>query len=408
MPAQTYAYTGRDATGKLHKGRLEAPSEGAVAARLRSMGMSPVAVAPAAAGTGLNREISLGSIGGNVKLKDLAIMARQMATMISSGLSLMRTLTILSEQTENKKLRETLDAVRKDVESGLSLSLSFQRHPLVFPPLFIHLVRAGETGGFLEHSLETAAKTFEADVKLRNTIKSAMTYPVVVLVMAMVSVVGMLIFIVPVFEKMFADLGGELPLPTQFLVVVSKNMVWIAPLLAVSIVAFTVWWKFNKHTDRVRSVVDPLKLRLPVFGPLMRKIAVARFARNFATMTGSGVPILQGLDIVGETSGNWVVEQALQKVQASVRIGKTIAAPLSEEKVFPSMVVQMISVGEDAGSLETMLDKIADFYEDEVESTTEQLTALIEPLMIAFIGVVIGGMIVALYLPVFTIFQEIG
>jgi type IV pilus assembly protein PilC len=372
------------------------------------MGMSPVAVAPAAAGTGLNREISLGGLGGNVKLKDLAIMARQMATMISSGLSLMRTLTILSEQTENKKLRETLDAVRKDVESGLSLSLAFQRHPLVFPPLFIHLVRAGETGGFLEHSLETAAKTFEADVKLRNTIKSAMTYPVVVLVMAMVSVVGMLIFIVPVFEKMFADLGGELPLPTQFLVVVSKNMVWIAPVLVVSIIAFAVWWRFNKHTDRVRSVVDPLKLRLPVFGPLMRKIAVARFARNFATMTGSGVPILQGLDIVGETSGNWVVEQALQKVQASVRIGKTIAAPLSEEKVFPSMVVQMISVGEDAGSLETMLDKIADFYEDEVESTTEQLTALIEPLMIAFIGVVIGGMIVALYLPVFTIFQEIG
>jgi type IV pilus assembly protein PilC len=169
-----------------------------------------------------------------------------------------------------------------------------------------------------------------------------------------------------------------------------------------------VWWKYNKHTDAVRSRLDPIKLRLPVFGQLMRKIAVARFARNFATMTGSGVPILQGLDIVGETSGNWVVERALEKVQASVRIGKTIAGPLSEEKVFPAMVVQMISVGEDAGSLETMLEKIAEFYESEVEATTEQLTALIEPLMIAFIGVVIGGMIVALYLPVFTIFQTIG
>ena len=408
MPAQTFAYTGRDADGKLHKGRLEAATEGAVASRLRTMGLSPVAVAPAGAATGLNREIDLGMFGGGVKLKDLAVMARQMATMISSGLSLMRTLAILSEQTENKKLCEVLDSVRRDVESGLSLSLAFQRHPVIFPPLFIHLIRAGETGGFLEQSLESAAKTFEADVKLRGTIKSALTYPVVVLIMSMLSVVAMLIFIVPVFEKMFADLGGELPLPTQFLVGLSKNMFWITPLIAVAVIGFAVWWRYNKNTDAVRSRVDRLKLRLPVFGPLMRKIAIARFARNFATMTGSGVPILQGLEVVGETSGNWVVQEALQSVQDSVRVGRTIAAPLSAEKVFPPMVVQMIAVGEDAGSLETMLDKIAEFYEAEVEATTEALTSLIEPLMIAFIGIVIGGMIVSLHLPVFTIFQQIS
>jgi type IV pilus assembly protein PilC len=407
MATQTYAYTGRDAAGKLHKGRVEAATEGAVATRLRTMGLSPVAVAPAGAGTGLNREINLGGLGGNVKLKDLAVMARQMATMISAGLSLMRTLSILSEQTENKKLATTLDEVRKDVEGGSSLSIALAKYPVIFPPLMIHLVRAGETGGFLEDSLNSAATTFESDVKLRDTIKSAMTYPIVVLIMAMVSVVGMIIFIVPVFEKMFADMGGELPLPTQFLIVLSKNAYWAGPLLVVLAIAFSVWWRANRHTVRVRSVVDRVKLKLPVFGKLFQKVAVARFSRNFATMTGAGVPILQSLGIVGETSGNYVIEQALRKVQESVRQGKSLAAPLMQEPVFPSMVTQMIAVGEDAGSLEIMLNKIADFYEAEVQSTTEQLTSLIEPLMIAFIGVVIGGMIVALYLPVFSIFQTV-
>lgn len=408
MPAQTFAYTGRDAAGKLHKGRLEAASEGAVASRLRTMGLSPVDVAPAAPGTGLQMEIGPDLVQRGVKLKDLAVMSRQLATMISSGLSLMRALTILSEQTENKRLRQTLEEVRRDVESGFSLSLALAKHPRIFPPLMIHLVRAGETGGFLEESLDSAAKTFEADVKLRGTIKSALTYPIVVLVMAILAMVGMIIFIVPVFEKMFVDLGGDLPLPTQFLVTLSKNMFWIGPLLLVLIVGFLVWWRANRHTDAVRSKVDRLKLRLPVFGNLFRKIAIARFARNFGTLTGSGVPIMQALDVVGQTSGSWVVEQALAKVRDAVRVGRPLAAPMLAEPVFPPMVTQMIAVGEDAGSLEQMLGKIADFYEAEVEATTEQLTALIEPLMIAFIGVVIGGMIVALYLPVFTIFQTIG
>jgi type IV pilus assembly protein PilC len=271
----------------------------------------------------------------------------------------------------------------------------------------IHLIRAGETGGFLDHALESVAYTFEKDVKLRQTIRSAMTYPVVVLGMAVFGMAAMLIFIVPVFQKMFADLGGELPIPTQILVVISQNMVWIAPLLVVAVVAFSFWWRANKHKDGVRRVVDTAKLRLPVFGQLFRKIAIARFARNFSTMTTSGVPILQALAIVGETSGNWVIEQAMHKVQESVRIGRSVAAPLLEEPVFPSMVSQMVAVGEDAGSMDIMLAKIADFYDDEVQTTTEQLTSLIEPLLIAFIGVVIGGMIVALYLPMFSIFDQI-
>lgn len=405
--AQSYSYKGRDAAGKLVKGRIEAPSESAVVSRLRTMGLSPVSIDAASVGTGLNMDLSLGIFEKAVSLKDLAVMSRQLATMVAAGLSLLRALLILAGQTENKTLAKTLDVVRSQVEGGSSLSEALARHPLVFPPLMVHLVRAGETGGFLDQSLESIAGTFEADVKLRSTIKSALTYPVVVLIMALISVVGMLIFIVPVFEKMFADLGGELPMPTQILVVLSKSMTWGAPVMVVAGVAFAIWWRKNKHTDKVRSVVDPWRLKLPVFGDLFRKVAIARFTRNFATMTASGVPVLTSLSIVGDTSGNWVIEKALQKVSDSVRSGRTIAEPLAAEPIFPPMVTQMIAVGEDAGALEQMLHKIADFYDDEVQTTTEQLTSLIEPLMIGVIGVIIGAMIIALYMPVFTIFDQI-
>jgi type IV pilus assembly protein PilC len=402
-----FAYTARDATGKVVKGRVDATSQSAVVAKLRTMGVSPITVEEAGTGTGLQKELSIPGFGKGVGLKDLAVMSRQMATMIGAGLSLIRTLSILADQTENKELARVLGVVRNEVENGSSLSEGLMKHPTVFPPLMIHLVRAGETGGFLDTSLNGAADNLEADVKLRDTIKSALTYPVIVLIMAVVAVVGMLIFIVPIFQKMFADLGGELPLPTQILVGLSSAMTWLGPLLLIVGVGFSFWWRANKHTEKVRAFVDPLKLKLPVFGMLFTKVAVARFARNFSTMMGAGVPILQSLSIVGETSGSYVIEQALKKVQESVRQGKSVSGPLALEPVFPSMVVQMIAVGEDSGSMEVMLNKVAEFYEAEVESTTEALTSLIEPLMIAFIGVVIGGMIVALYLPVFTIFDQI-
>ena len=406
--AKAFAYTARDNSGKVVKGRVEASSEVAVVSKLRTMGISPITVEESTAGTGLNMELNFGSLGEKqVGLKDLSIMARQMATMIASGLSLIRTISILAEQTENKKLATTLSAIRADVEGGAALSDGFNKFPLIFPRLMIHLVKAGEAGGFLDGALESIAKNFESDVKLRSTIKSALTYPVAVLIMAFLAVIAMLIFIVPVFQAMFEGFGGQLPLPTQILVVLSANMIWIVPVLVVSIVAFNLWWRANKHTDRVRKVVDPWKLKAPVFGMLFTKVAIARFARNFSTMMGAGVPILQSLAIVGETSGNWVIEEALKKVQESVRTGRSIAGPLGAEPVFPAMVTQMVAVGEDSGSLETMLEKIADFYDDEVQSTAESLTALIEPLMIGVIGLVIGGMIVALYMPVFSIFEEI-
>ena len=406
--ATSFAYKGRDSAGKIVKGTVDAVSETAVASRLRTMGIAPTSIAAAGSGTGLKTEISLGGLfEKRVGLKDLAIMSRQMATMISAGLSLLRALTILIDQSENATLKKTLDRVRLDIEAGASLSEAFAKHDVIFPPLMINLVRAGETGGFLEGSLESIAENYEKEVKLRGTIKSAMTYPVVVLIMALLGVVGMLIFIVPVFKTMFDGLGGTLPLPTLILVWLSGILQWLGPVIAVLLIAFSFWWAKNKNTERVRKVVDPIKLKLPVFGQLMTKIAIARFTRNFSTMMKSGVPILQALAIVGSTSGNYVIEKALIAVQESVRQGKTVSGPLSEESVFPSMVTQMISVGEDSGALETMLSKIADFYDQEVESTTEQLTALIEPIMIALMGVVLGGMIVALYLPIFSIFTLI-
>ncbi len=406
--ALTYAYKGRDSGGKLVKGKVEAPNEGAVVTRLRTMGLTPVEINQSSTGTGLQMELNFGVLEKGVKLQDLAVMSRQMATMVAAGLSLLKALNILAEQTENKKLARTLGIVRTQVETGSSLSEALAKHGAVFPPLMIHLVRAGEVGGFLDQSLESVATTFEKDVKLMSTIKSAMTYPLVVLVMALVAVVGMIVFIVPVFKGMFADLGGELPVPTQILVVLSENAIWGVPLLIVAGVVFAVWWRKNKHTDRVRAFADPLKLKLPVFGALFQKVAIARVTRNLSTMTRSGVPILQALAIVADTSNNWVLQKALHEVQDSVRSGRSIAGPLGEHPVFPAMVVQMIAVGEDSGSLEQMLSKIADFYDDEVQTTTEALTSLIEPLMIAVIGVLIGGIIISLYMPMFSIYGEIS
>ncbi|CAN5229082.1 type II secretion system F family protein [soil metagenome] len=400
---RSFEYKTRNTSGKLVKGRLEAASETAAAAKLNGMGLTPVAIKEAAAGTGLNRDINLGSFGKQVNLKDLAVMTRQLSTMIAAGLSLLRALTILSEQTENKKLGAVLSTVTRDIEIGSSLSDAMAKHPIEFPPLMINMVRAGETGGFLDSALDSIAENFEKEAKLRSTIKSAMAYPVMVLALSGVAVVLMLLFIVPVFKTMFEGLGSALPVPTQLLVTMSENMVWFIPLAIVVGIVFSVWWRKNKNTEAVLKVVDPVKLKLPVFGALNKKIAVARFTRNLSNMIGAGVPILQALSIVGETSGNWVISQAAKRVADSVRQGKSIAGPLADEPVFPPMVVQMISVGEDSGSLEVMLSKVSDFYDSEVQATTEALTSLIEPLLIAFLGVVVGGMIVALYLPIFSI-----
>ena len=405
MSTTQYAYKVKDASGKFVEGKVEAVSEAAVAEKLKSMGYVALDVRPAS--SGMQRQIRFG-LPKRVKLKDLAVFARQFATMVDAGLTMLRALSILSEQSENPELRRVLRMVKQDVESGTSLSSSFAKLPSVFPALMVNMVRAGETGGFLDSAMRQIADNFEAEVRLRGKIKSAMTYPVVVFIMAILMCIGMLVFIVPVFESMFSDLGGELPLPTKILVVLSEGMRFGLPGLVVLTVIGVLGWRKVGKTDRVQSVIDPLKLKLPVFGKLFAKIALARFARNLSTLLSSGVPILVALDVVSETTGSVVIARALKDVQESVRRGDSVAGPLSQHAVFPPMVVQMISSGEETGAVDEMLTKIAEFYDQEVEATTESLTALIEPLMIAFLGAVVGSMIIALYMPIFKVFDLIG
>ncbi len=400
-----YSYKVRDNQGKFTEGKVEAVSEAAVAERLRSMGYVPLEVRPSNAG--MQREINLG-FKKRVKTKDLAVFSRQFATMIDAGLTMLRALTIMADQSENPELCKVLRAVKQDVEAGNSLSAAFAKAPETFPPLMVSMTRAGEAGGFLDVSMQQIADNFEADVKLRGKIKAALTYPIVVFCLAILMCIGLLIFVVPVFEGMFETLGGELPLPTKILVFLSDALRFLLPILIVATMAGVWVWRKYHHTDRVRNVVDPLKLRIPVFGKLFQKLALARFARNLGTLLSSGVPILQSLDIVSETTGSVVISRALDQVGESVRRGESIAGPLAQHEVFPSMVVQMIASGEEAGAIDQMLNKIAEFYDAEVEATTEALTALIEPLMIAFLGAVVGSMIIALYMPIFKIFDLIG
>jgi len=403
--AQTdYQVRARSRQGRLVEHRIKASSEAEVASRVQQLGLVPIAIE--ATNRGWNREIRIGT--QRVKPKDLAVFSRQFATMLASSLPILRCLAILSEQTENSRLSELLDQMRVEVEKGASLSETMaQRRE--FPPLMVSMTRAGEVGGFLDTTMEQIAASLEADVRLRSTIKAALTYPIAVGVIAVLIVIAMLIFVVPVFASLFDSFGGALPAPTQFLVDTSnlmKDPRFFVPTLAI-VVTIVVLYRRNVRNPRLRGVIDPLKFRLPIFGALLQKVAIARLTRNLAALLHAGVPILTALDIVAGTSGNIVISRAMEAVKDSVRQGTGIAKPLGEQSVFPDMVVQMISVGETTGSLDEMLDRIADFYDQEVSATTEQLTALIEPIMIVILGGVVGGMIITMYLPIFNIFELI-
>jgi type IV pilus assembly protein PilC len=403
--ADSYAYRVRTKEGRVIQGKMDADGEAAVASRLRSQGLIPVQITKEA-GAGMKMEISI--FPEKVKLKDLAVFSRQFSVMINSGLSLLRTLNILSEQTENGKLAKTIAEVRDDVERGSSLSGSMSKHPKVFSTLFVSMVRAGETGGQLDTVLARVADNYEADYKLRQKVKAAMTYPVVVAGIAGLLVTVMLLFVVPTFANMFEGLGGTLPLPTLILLKISKAAKFIVPLGIVgSIAGFISYKRLRLSSDNFRFRADKLKLKIPIFGDLFSKVALSRFTRTLALLLRSGVPVLQALDIVAETTGNEVLTRATLEVKDSVRSGETMAAPLARHEVFPPMVVQMISVGEDTGALDSMLDKVSDFFDQEVESTTESLTSLIEPIMIAILGGIVGSMIIALYMPMFKIFDLI-
>ena len=402
MP-DTYQYKVRDREGRLLQGSLEADNQTLVANKLRQMGYVPITIDRQGGATDLKREIKLPGLGGKVKMKDIAVFCRQFATMINSGLSLIRSLHILSDQTDNKKLAEILVTVRLDVEKGSSLSQALARHPKAFNRLFVAMVKAGETGGVLDSVLQQLASTIEKQVELKRKIKSAMTYPVAVLGLVVLIVTAMLVFVVPTFTTLYADLGGQLPLPTRLLIgvstVVKKFFIPLILLDVAAVFAFKRWLA----SDRGRAHWDTIKLRIPVFGKLVHKTAITRFARTLSVLLRSGVPILESLEITSETVNNSVVAKAVKETQAAVQQGESIAAPLGAHKVFPPMVVQMLAVGEETGAVDEMLDKVADFYDQEIEAVVAAMTSLLEPLLIVVMGGAVGGMVVALYMPMFNI-----
>ncbi|MGQ0825759.1 MAG: type II secretion system F family protein [Actinomycetota bacterium] len=403
--AETFQYKVRDRGGKLVEGQLEADNAQLVVSKLRSMGYIPIEIQQQGKQT-LTKDVKLPG-AGRIKLKDVAVFSRQFATMINSGLSLLRALYILAEQTESKPLAEIANQVRIDVEKGSSLSAALSKHPKAFNRLYVAMVRAGEVGGVLDSVLMRLASTIEKQVELRRKVKSAMTYPAVVAVLVLLILTAMLLFIIPMFENLYTELGGSLPMPTQVLINLSQvaRKLWYLVVAAeiAGVYAFRKWI----NSEEGRKQWDAIKLKMPIFGPLVRKTALARFSRTLSALVRSGVPILESLDIVAETSGNHVVAEGTRDTQAAVKRGETISKQLEQHPVFPPMVVQMMAVGEETGALDEMLDKIADFYDAEVEATVDALTSLIEPLLIVVMGVAVGGMVIALYLPMFNIIKLI-
>ena len=385
--AQTFQYKVRDRAGNMVTGTLVADSEMLVLQRLREMGYTPLEVGKEK--KGLNLEINVRK--AKVKLKDLSVFSRQFATMINSGLPILRALSILSEQTENKLLAETLTACRMDVEQGSSLSGAMQKHPKVFNDLYISMVKSGEMGGSLDTTLLKLAAMLEREVHLRGKIKSAMTYPVAVVGLVVLIMSAMLLFVVPQFKGIYGQLGGTLPLPTRALITMSDLMKQFWYIFVAGFFIARFFFRRYKKTENGRTQVDRLKLRAPVFGALFHKTALSRFSSTLAMLLSAGVPILQALDIVADTVNNKIISRAVTDVQSSVREGESIAKPLSKHPVFPPMVVQMIAVGEETGQVDTMLTKVAQFYDQEVEASVDALTSLIEPLLIAVIGGFVGA-----------------
>ena len=399
----TYVFRAIDLAGVKARGELEADSKQAVSDQLKRRGLIVLDIADKSG----SRQIELGFLK-RVRANDLAVFSRQLSTMINSGMSILRALYVLEEQTEAKFLKETLVAVRKDVEAGLSLSDALARHPKVFNPLFVAMCQAGETGGVLEDALMRVADQLEKDASLRRQIRAAMVYPALVVTFAIGVMMALVAFLVPVFEGVFKQFGGELPAMTKVSVALSHAVTgywWLIFLGAAGVaVAFFRW----KRSTRGRKQWDRFRLRVPLkIGTIVQQVAIARWSRTLSSLTSAGVPLLLGLEITGKTSGNWAVETAMDGVIASVKRGGTIAAPLTQAPVFPPMVTHMVGVGEETGALDTMLDKVADFYEDQVEASVKALTSILEPVMIIVIGAIVGFIVISMYLPLFSVYNSI-
>jgi type IV pilus assembly protein PilC len=400
-----YSWEGRSRTGAQQKGVMEANTKAIVEAQLKKFGISNITIKEE--GKGLSFKIP-GFGGKKVETKDIVIFTRQFATMIDSGLPLVQCLEILSSQQDNKTFKEVLLKVKENVESGSTFADSLGRHPKVFDQLYVNLVAAGEVGGILDTILNRLAAYIEKSMKLKKQIKGAMVYPATVMSIAVVVVGVILIFVIPTFAKMFEEFGGELPAPTKIVIALSNFIVkYLIVIIALFIASISGFKKYYA-TKNGRYQVDRLALKAPIVGNLIRKVSVAKFTRTLGTMISSGVPIMDGLDIVAKTAGNKIVEEAIYKVRQAISEGKTIAEPLAVSGVFPPMVVQMIAVGEATGAMDTMLNKIADFYDDEVDSAVSAMTAMMEPMLMVFLGTTVGGLVVAMYLPIFKIAGAVG
>jgi type IV pilus assembly protein PilC len=402
----TYAFKAIDLTGKQASGEVDADSKQTVTDQLKQKGLIVVEVAEKSAAS---KDIEL-PWSNRIKIDDLSIMTRQLATMVSSGMTILRALYVLESQTENVKLAAQLIAVRKDVEAGLPLSDSLGRHRKSFSPLYIAMVRAGETGGMLEESLLRIANQLEKEESLRRQVKSAMAYPIVILTFAMLVMIGMIAFIVPVFAGVFEEIGGDAKMPamTRFVMAISDVVTGRWYLLIGGTVAFVVAFAKIKKTPKGRTLWERFLLRVPFkIGDIFHKVALARWSRTFSALMGAGVPLLQAIDITSQTAGNVVIEEAMANVTTSVKAGGTIAQPLMDSSVFPAMVGHMVKVGEETGALTTMLSKIGDFYEDQVDASVRALTSILEPVMIVFVGGIVGFIVISMYLPLFSIYDTI-
>lgn len=397
-----FQWEARSRTGSAQKGVMEAPSQAMVEAQLKKYGFSSITIKDE--GKGMKKELKLPGFGKKkVQTKEIVVFTRQFATMIDSGLPLVQCLEILSSQQENRTFKDVLLKVKESVESGSTFADALSKHPAVFDKLYVNLVAAGEVGGILDTILNRLAAYTEKSMKLKKQIKGAMVYPATVMSIAVIVVGVILVFVIPTFAAMFAEYGGELPVPTKIVIGLSNFIVKYIILIILAIIGIVFAFKKYYSTTNGRKTIDRLALRAPIFGQLIRKVSVAKFTRTLGTLVSSGVPILDGLEIVAKTAGNVVVEEAIMKVRQAISEGKTIAEPLQQSGVFPPMVVQMIAVGEATGAMDAMLSKIADFYDDEVDDAVGALTAMMEPLLMVFLGVVVGGMVIAMYLPIFKI-----
>lgn len=402
----TFAFSGRTRSGENVSGERIGDTMDAVVAALRREQIQVTRIQPTKAKSGAVAEVRKLK-AKSVPAKNLAVFTRQFSVMIDAGLPLVQCLDILGNQEEHKYFSQVILSTRSDVEGGMSLAEAMKRHPKCFDALFCNMIAAGEAGGILDTILKRLAVYIEKAVKLKSQVQSAMIYPVAVITIAAV-VIGVILWkVIPTFAALFAGLGAELPLPTRVVIALSNNLVRFMPFILIGIFGGGYGFKQYYGTEKGRHVIDAISLKLPILGPILKKIAVARFCRTLSTLMASGVPILDGLDITARTSGNAIIEEAIQTTRRSIERGETIAGPLKETKVFPGMVVQMIGVGEATGALDTMLGKIADFYEEEVDVAVEGLLTLLEPLMIALLGGAVGGIVIAMYMPIFDLISKL-